>query len=201
MKILRMLAASLALSIGVATSASAVTVATGATGSGSVGGFTVGAGRTIVDTGNGLYDNNPASTTPTSTWIWDAGGNVSNTFSFVFDLTGFDASTATLSGTWGVDNIGTASLNGNLLSEIFFGFGAFQNLTSFVTSNSAFFNSGLNTLSFDVTTLGGGAGLRAGVTVTADASAVSPVPVPAAGFLLLAGLAGLGLARRRKHLG
>jgi PEP-CTERM motif len=54
----------------------------------------------------------------TSGWIWlNANGSGSThanyTFRMVFDLTGLDPTTASISGSWGVDNNGSIALNGS----------------------------------------------------------------------------------------
>ncbi|MFO0959527.1 MAG: hypothetical protein U0800_19185 [Isosphaeraceae bacterium] len=52
-----------------------------------------------------------------SRWVWVNAGGVAATgspytFRLTFDLTGYNPSTATISGSWGVDNDGTILLNG-----------------------------------------------------------------------------------------
>ncbi|WP_240931663.1 VPLPA-CTERM sorting domain-containing protein [Parasedimentitalea denitrificans] len=190
-----------------ASSAYAATVGSAATGSASVGGFVMNGGQAMVDVSNGAYTSVPGDTSPESTWVWDEAGsqsvNTTNTFVWTFDLTGYDLTTAVLTGLWGVDNFGTASLNGAVIGTIDFGFDAFQTLEAVSDgTNTPVFVAGINTLSFSATNgyqsgsgnPGPGA-FRTGVTVTAD---VSPVPLPAAGLLLIGALGGLGLMRRRK---
>ncbi|WP_162798596.1 VPLPA-CTERM sorting domain-containing protein [Sulfitobacter sp. SK012] len=198
----------LAISAVASTSAMAATVGTAATGSGSVGGFVMNGGQAMVDVSNGAYTSVPGDTSPESTWVWDTAANQieqTNTFVWTFDLSGYDSSTAVLSGLWGVDNYGTASLNGSLISQIDFGFAAFEfPLAAVVGATSTpVFLAGMNELSFSVTngfqvqtTANAGPGaFRAGVEVTAE---LTPVPLPAALPLLLAGLGGLGMMRRKK---
>lgn len=191
----------------IASSASAATVGSAATGSTSVGGFVMNGGQAMIDVSNGAYTSVPGDTSPPSTWVWDEAGsqsvNTTNTFVWTFDLTGFDMSTAALTGLWGVDNFGTASLNGTVIGTIDFGFPAFQTLDAVADgTNTPIFVAGTNTLSFSATngfqTGSGNPGpgaFRAGVTVTAD---VAPVPLPATGLLLAGALGGIGFMRRRK---
>jgi hypothetical protein len=98
-----------------------------------------------------------------SSWIWvNAGGqagiNEPYTFRLTFDLTGFVASSASISGSWAVDNIGEILLNGSAP----IGTGTFSLPTLLSQNYSQFheftitggFVSGINTLDFVVTDLG-----------------------------------------------
>ena len=131
----------------------------------------------------------------TSAWVWDEDVSLSPvTFTYSFDLTDFAVASASLSGLWGVDNLGSAFLNGTEISSIPFGFDAFETLT--VLSATTGFLSGVNTLAFVVENTGdfsaiNPAAFRAEVTVTA-----APVPLPATALLLLTALGGAAAARR-----
>lgn len=184
-----------------ALSANAATVLSTGTFAGSTT-FVSSAGGAIVGSNNAAY----AAEDAFSNWVWDLNPNASPvTFTVDFDLSGYNASTASLSGLWGVDNYGSAYLNGTLISTILFGLPAFATLTAY-SDIGASFNAGINHLTF-VTVNGyvlpdvgdpGPAAFRATVNVTAD---VAPVPLPA-GLPLLAGalgLLGLGAARRRRN--
>jgi Ca2+-binding RTX toxin-like protein len=87
---------------------------TGASGAGNI----VLTNGTVVPAGNGAYFN--GATTPASDWVWDAANSngASNPliFTFTFSLADYDVSTAELLGLWGIDNVGTISLNGTQLS-------------------------------------------------------------------------------------
>jgi hypothetical protein len=171
--------------------ANAATVAVGGTGTGGAGGFTDPAGT--VDTNNGAYTQQV--TTPASNWVWvenPASEFITYDFTFTFDLTGFDASTASLEGLWGVDNSGTVDLNGTEVSFLDFGYPAFQTLTAFTDAGATFLD-GINTLTFHATNEGGPGAFRASVSVEA-----APVPLPASLPLLGAALAGLGYAATRR---
>jgi hypothetical protein len=120
-----------------------------------------------------------------SRWIWaDQSGvaifDAPYTFQFVFDLTGIDPATVSLSGLWGVDNIGFIRLNGSTTG---IGTGIlslpdvieenYQSLYSFKLDSG--FLPTINTLEFVSTDSGGIGGLNiSGLTMTVD------VPEPTA---------------------
>lgn len=108
-------------------------------------------------------------------------------YTTTFNLTGYDAGTASITAYITADDEVTVKLNGAQV-------GVITGLSSLheLLINSGFV-SGVNTLTFDVINSGGGpTGLRVDMTGTA-----SPVPVPGALLLFGPGLAGLGLLRRR----
>jgi hypothetical protein len=89
---------------------------------------------------------------PDSSWIeitpnyWN--GPAPYSFSTTFDLTGYDVSSASLSGGWTVDDAGTLSLNGHVISTL--GSFLWGQLNSFSAPN-AYFVPGVNTLTMTIT--------------------------------------------------
>ncbi len=122
-------------------------------------------------------------------------------FRTTFDLTGFVANTASITGQWAADNAGlNILLNGTSLGFTSSGFSAYSPFT--VTSGNPAFVAGLNTLDFVVRNFDGPgnnpAGLR--VQLTGQANLVAtPVPPTALLAVFAFGTAGLGrLVRRRR---
>ena len=137
----------------------------------------------------------------TSGWVWDENLRLSSvTFTHTFDLTGFDHTTASLSGLWGADNVATIYLNNTAISSIAYGSATIKTLIAYGATTG--FRAGINTLSFAVSNYGpwstvNPAAFRAEAMVTASLSP-SPVPVPASGLLLLSGFGAFAALRRRK---
>ena len=143
-------------------------------------------------------------TSADSMWIWaNASGSAvvgtPYTYRLDFDLTGFDPATATISGAWGVDNIGKILLNG--AAPV--GTGTFALTTvSTATFNTAYsfsinggFTAGVNSLEVEVTDAGNPAAFNvSGLTVVAAA-----VPEPTTLALFGSGLLGLFLWARRSR--
>lgn len=177
--------------------ANAATVAQAGTGSTGTGGFSLTGGSGVITDIVPHPVWRVVGTTPTSNWVWDTANSTGTpmTFTYQFDLTGFDVSTASLSGEWNVDNIGTATLNTTVMSTLAFVGGSFTSLNTLGASSTAFV-AGINTVTLDVEDLGLPGGFRASFTVTADAT--SPVPLPASAPLILSGLIGLRVLRKRK---
>jgi len=134
-----------------------------------------------------------------SRWISNSSdGNPGNgvvTFTTSFDLTGFNPATATITGRWGVDNIGEIFLNGHDTSiGLPYGYPAFEALHPFGITGG--FLAGINTLSFEVTDTGPPLALR----VDELSANITATPLPAALPLFVTGLGVMGLlARRRKQ--
>jgi hypothetical protein len=155
------------------------------------------------------YNNAYAANDLDSQWISSnvSGGNETSSssdyiFSTTFDLTGYDADTAAIIGSWGVDNYASIFLNGNDTSvSLAFGSAAFNNLSGF--SLSEFFIDGINTLTVEVTNgydtnLTREPGPMALRFDDLELSATAQVPEPSIIALFGLGLLGLGFARRRK---
>lgn len=179
--------------------ANAATVTSGATRVGDVGGINTLTG-TSVASNNALYSDE--MTDPFSEWVWQDSTTSPDTAEYEFKFTLLDSqlATASLSGLWGVDNYGTVSLNGRLIASASdYTTANFTSLMAFGTTDSSLFalNNSLVFALGDETRRndGGQSAFRAAVNVSSD---VSPVPVPAAGLMLFAGLGGLVAARRRR---
>jgi hypothetical protein len=136
--------------------------------------------------------------TSTSKWVgpdatdgtFTNGGNYALTYRTMVDLTGFIASTAVITGRWATDNNGlNILLNGASKGLTSSTFNAYSNFTL----NSGFV-SGLNTIDFSWSNVGGPGGLRVEF-LTADAS--SAIPEPASIALMLSGVAALAFFRRK----
>ena len=123
-------------------------------------------------------------------------------FTTIFDLTGYDATTAMITGSWGVANYASIFLNGNDTGvSLAFGYASFNNLSSF--SISEFFIDGINTLTVEVTNgydtdLTREPGPMALRFDDLELSATS-VPEPSIVALLGLGLVSLGFVRRRRQ--
>lgn len=112
-----------------------------------------------------------------------------------FDLSGFNAASASFSGRFAADNRATAYLNGHAIG-LTSGFGEndWRQLSA-----ASYFIAGLNSLDFVITNDAYGAGNPTGLRVEFLSSQVTAVPEPEAYAMLLAGLLLVGaVARRRK---
>ncbi|MCB1705979.1 MAG: PEP-CTERM sorting domain-containing protein [Halioglobus sp.] len=158
----------------------------------------------VYDTNNAAYFQ--GATTPASNWVWgvDPDKDATINFTFSFDLTGYDLSTVSITGLWGADNFGSVFLNGNTVSALPAAtpkYTNFRTLTAFTASDVNFFNQGINNLVYSITNDGAAGAFRAAGELFADASgpnvAPSAVPAPASAMLVLLGLAGFGVRKRR----
>jgi hypothetical protein len=161
-----------------------------------VGGIEPVSGTEIRSTNAAYDDAGDTATNPASEFVWvdDLETVDSAVFEFTFDMSQFIVGTASLSGLWAVDNLGTVSLNGTELASFSTTTTAtFDDILAngaYGTSDAALFNSGMNTLRFELQDDGGPAGFRATAVVTA-----TPVPVPGALSLALGGMAAFGALR------
>ncbi len=142
--------------------------------------------------------------TTTSKWItpttnagqsFDPASNGTYTWTLNFDLTGFNAATASFAGRLAADNSALVMLNGVQVGSA----GGFSSFTNF-GANSGFI-SGANTLQFVVTNLKQSSGNPTGLRVEFLQSNVTPVPEPETYAMLLAGLGLMGVISRRRMKG
>jgi hypothetical protein len=139
---------------------------------------------------------------PHSAWIGFQDSFSSNphgvyTYELQVDLTGYDPTTASISGSWAADQFGSINLNGvptgQSVPDGNWDASSHPNLSPFAISSG--FHSGINTLDFVVTEPDDGDGLRVrNVALTATA-----VPEPSsAALLIVAAAAAIGLGRRKQ---
>jgi len=182
--------------LAVSSIANAGLILEGGTGSGGAGNIFLSGDGSVKDVSHGAYFN--GATTPASNWVWDlAGSDTAENpleFTFSFSLAGFDISTAELTGLWGIDNVGSVFLNGNIISNlpsvVGGNFSALHEI--YVGPGSEYFVSGLNVLSFEVENRGGPGAFRASVGVTA-------VPEPTTLAIFALGIMGLAARRFKKQ--
>ncbi len=156
--------------------------------------------QATVITRNGSWAVEPAG----SAWIGQPGGNgnipVPGLYSYtlMFDLSGLDHTTASISGNWAADNNVSLFLNGVDTGNYAPGF---FNTNSVFNVNSGFL-AGINAFEFRVIN-GATAPNPSGLIVanlTGTADAFSTVPEPATMILFGIGLTGVFLIRKRKEL-
>jgi hypothetical protein len=135
---------------------------------------------------------------PTARWIWQyADGsptNVTLTYRTTVDLTGYNASTAVLSGQWSVDNLGfDVVVNGVSQGLTQPGF---TTLTSFSLTQNLI--SGINNIDFVANDFGVIAGLLV-TNTSVQAQALVVTPEPATFALVATALGVLTVARSRRR--
>jgi hypothetical protein len=148
------------------------------------------------------YANNSVSGWVSPLATGNAGMGGFYTYQLNFDLTGYDPTTALITGLFGVDNDGAILLNGHTVATT--GFADFATPAAF-TMNTGFV-AGLNTISVRMDNGGDPSAFRVEfssssatpthtVSVTDDIG--SAVPEPGSGVLLTSGLAAVLLFRNR----
>jgi len=134
-----------------------------------------------------------------SGWVGPTGagdltGPVGNyTYETTFDLTGLQASTASITGQWSVDSF---SVN-VLLNGVSTGNTATDFTKFYPRTIRTGFVAGLNTLDFVINNQGGPTGLRVEMTGNATPNAVK-VPEPVSLAILGSGLFAIGVLRRKR---
>ncbi len=118
------------------------------------------------------------------------GGSGYTAFETTFDLTGYDLTSAVLSGRWGIDNEGVIKLNNAVIATLSgTTTDSFNQLYQFGASSG--FVSGLNTLRFEVHDTGVPMAFRTDdMSLTANLS--SAVPEPATWAMMIIGFGAAG---------
>jgi hypothetical protein len=137
-----------------------------------------------------------AANGPLSDWITIDASSVGNapvipyTYYRTFSLTAAEATQATISGVWGIDDGGDLRLNGNLLSSVPNDYSATTPFS--VGAGSGFFLVGPNTLTITMT-------FSDNFLEAVRLEGALTVPEPSSLFLAALGLVGLVAWRRRKR--
>ncbi len=140
----------------------------------------------------------------TSRWISYSGtpfiGAGAFSVTTTFDLTGYDPTTAAVSGLWGVDNDGEIFLNGVSTGFTLTGStGANFNALHAFSLNSGFV-AGINTITITVADSGPPAAFRIDGLVGSANVAAPTIPEPATWGLMIAGFTVVGATMRRRKL-
>ena len=163
-------------------------------------------GRGVVAADNSFPFPFWIANTSTSKWLtptanqaqtYDPSVNGTYRWTLSFDLTGFDASTALLSGRWAADNTGSLFLNGTQISQIAAPIEGHASWTNIAQVNTGFL-AGANVLEFVVTNVGNPTGNPTGLRAE-FVSSVSAIPEPQTYVMLLAGLGAIGFCVRRRQ--
>jgi len=123
---------------------------------------------------------------------FDASAAGTYTYHLDFDLTGYNAATASFVGRFAADNAAEVKLNGVTIANA----SGFTSWNAFGANSG--FHSGLNSLDFVVTNWAQNGGNPTGLRVEFSQSSIAAVPEPSTFATLATGLAVLALQRRRK---
>lgn len=158
------------------------------------------AGGTAYNGGtNGTWPIGPwLAETTTSRWITPtanaADAVVSQVYRLTFDLTGFNAATASFSGRAATDDIGNLYLNGALLGPV----GSYTSWTNIAATSG--FVAGVNTLDIEVFNTGGGpSGARIEFLESSVDALTAAVPEPATWAMMVLGFTLVGGSLRRRQ--
>jgi len=143
-----------------------------------------------------------ATATPASDWIAYNGDNCCDnglgTYTRTFNLTGYNLSTVSISGSWTLDDSGILVLNGKTIGVL--GDGNWGTMNAFSDSTSTDFNQGVNTLQIEITDTDNFLeGVNLSGTLTGTQTGVVPEPSNVA-VALIAGFAALLVLARRRAL-
>lgn len=164
---------------------------------------TVGANGYVTANGSFPLAGDWLANTTTSSWLTptatqgeslDLSVDGIYTWTTTFDLTGYDAATASFNGQFAADNAALAYLNGNLIGTS----NGFTSWSSF-SATAGSFVAGVNTLSFVLTNQAQSFGNPTGLRVEFLTSNVAAVPEADTYALMLAGFGLMGLVARRKN--
>ncbi|WP_419809336.1 PEPxxWA-CTERM sorting domain-containing protein [Sphingomonas sp.] len=151
-----------------------------------------------------FYNPNYVADSATSRWISYTADttkmsyNALFTFTTTFDLTGFDAGSASLSGLLGADNEVTVLLNGTKIGGLYgYTRETFNHLTTFGTTDGSLFVNGVNRLDVELHNIDLIAAVRVDQLVV-NAS-LAGVPEPATWALMVLGFGAIGGTLRRRH--
>ncbi len=157
---------------------------------------------TMVMTNTNYYLPNDAG----SQWISETAEGretyMTRTYQTTFDLTGFDHTSASITGWWAVDNFGDDLLINGISTGYTLPDYLYSNFqTQHALTIASGFQPGINTLEFVVRDVGVRTGLRTYLTGTATPTVVggvTTVPEPSSLLLLSMGLATVALRRLRR---
>jgi hypothetical protein len=170
--------ATLAMAFGSVDRAQAASIFTGNSGNTGVGTYTVDNGGSTAITNNSNWVQGS-----TSSWIGSQSAAPGNyTYSTNFTLASLEAGTASIDGSWAMDNSAVSILLNGFDTGITYASGTgFGGFTAFSIGNTAKFQDGINTLAFTINNASGQGDNPAGLNVAMTGSyaeATTAVPEP-----------------------